>query len=186
MLWVDKWRPARSADVAGNPGAVAAARRWLEDWRPGRKALLVAGPPGVGKTSSVTLLARELGYDPVEVNASDSRGAGDAAAAKGVGGKLANALRGLCATGRTVAGRRPCLIMDEVDGMSTGDRGGVAELVALIKTSRVPVACLCNDKHSQSLRALRAHVVEVDFMAGVETRVKAALTRAYNKRRRVA
>jgi len=30
-----------------------------------------------------------------------------------------------------------CLIMDEVDGMSAGDRGGVGALAALIKKTRV-------------------------------------------------
>jgi replication factor C subunit 1 len=34
------------------------------------------------------------------------------------------------------AQRRPVLIMDEVDGMSGGDRGGVADLIASIKTSK--------------------------------------------------
>ena len=33
---------------------------------------------------------------------------------------------------------RTCLIMDEVDGMSAGDRGGVGALNALIKKSKVP------------------------------------------------
>jgi len=32
---------------------------------------------------------------------------------------------------------RSCLIMDEVDGMSAGDRGGVGALNALIKKSKV-------------------------------------------------
>lgn len=32
---------------------------------------------------------------------------------------------------------KSCLIMDEVDGMSAGDRGGVGALVALIKKSKV-------------------------------------------------
>ena len=37
--------------------------------------------------------------------------------------------------------------MDEVDGMAGNeDRGGVAELIALIKTSRIPIICICNDR----------------------------------------
>ena len=32
---------------------------------------------------------------------------------------------------------KTCLIMDEVDGMSAGDRGGVGALNALIKKTRV-------------------------------------------------
>ena len=32
---------------------------------------------------------------------------------------------------------KSCLIMDEVDGMSSGDRGGVGALAALIRKSKV-------------------------------------------------
>ncbi len=39
--------------------------------------------------------ARQLGYLPVEVNASDTRNKADASALKGVAGKLANGLREL-------------------------------------------------------------------------------------------
>jgi hypothetical protein len=36
-------------------------------------------------------------------------------------------------------GSKTCLIMDEVDGMSAGDRGGVGALNVLIKKTRVSV-----------------------------------------------
>lgn len=35
------------------------------------------------------------------------------------------------------AAKRQVLIMDEVDGMSSGDRGGMAELILLIKKTKV-------------------------------------------------
>ena len=40
------------------------------------------------------------------------------------------------ATGVTITDRS-CLIMDEVDGMSAGDRGGVGALAALIRKTKV-------------------------------------------------
>lgn len=37
--------------------------------------------------------------------------------------------------------------MDEVDGMSGhNDRGGNAELIKIIKTSKTPIICVCNDR----------------------------------------
>lgn len=36
------------------------------------------------------------------------------------------------------------LIMDEVDGMSAGDRGGVGALVQLVKKTRVSQHCFCS------------------------------------------
>ena len=40
-------------------------------------------------------MCRELGYLPVEVNASDTRNKADTSALKGVGGKLANSIKEL-------------------------------------------------------------------------------------------
>ena len=38
------------------------------------------------------------------------------------------------------------ILMDEVDGMSSGDRGGMAVLINLIKESKIPIVCVCNDR----------------------------------------
>jgi len=37
------------------------------------RAILVSGPPGIGKTTSAHLMAKEAGYNPIELNASDAR-----------------------------------------------------------------------------------------------------------------
>ena len=38
--------------------------------------------------------------------------------------------------------------MDEVDGVGAGDRGGIAALIKVIKTSKTPIICICNDRQS--------------------------------------
>ncbi len=48
--------------------------------------------------------------------------------------------------GNETRNSRTLVIMDEVDGMGGGDRGGNQELIALIKKTRVPVICICNDR----------------------------------------
>ena len=37
--------------------------------------------------------------------------------------------------------------MDEVDGMGGSDRGGIPELIKVIKTSSTPIICVCNDRY---------------------------------------
>ena len=56
------------------------------------------------------------------------------------------------------------LIMDEVDGMAGNeDRGGIAELISLIKTSRVPIICLANDRNHPKIRSLANHCYDLRF-----------------------
>ena len=43
------------------------------------------------------------------------------------------------------------LIMDECDGMSGSDRGGIAMLIELIKETKYPIICICNDRQHQKV-----------------------------------
>lgn len=42
--------------------------------------------------------------------------------------------------------KKRVIIMDEVDGMGGSDRGGIPELIKVIKTSSTPIICVCNDR----------------------------------------
>ena len=64
----------------------------------------------------------------------------DADVKGGMGGKMANIVKEMVtntAVNFDGTPKRQVLIMDEVDGMSSGDRGGVADLIDTIK-----VCCL--------------------------------------------
>lgn len=47
--------------------------------------------------------------------------------------------------------------------MSTGDRGGIQSLTNFIKSSRVPVICICNDGYNKKLQTLKKYVIEIPF-----------------------
>ncbi len=151
-LWVDRYKPKTLADVIGHAAIVKDLKTWLAKWpnaTAGRAALLT-GPPGIGKTTVAHLLAKEAGYSITEYNASDER---SAKAIREIFEKMAK-LAALPTT--TAAQPRRLLILDEVAGMSAGDRGGVAEIAKWIREGgcAFPILCLANDRSSPKLKGL--------------------------------
>jgi replication factor C subunit 1 len=167
-LWVDKYKPAVVADIVGNRAAVAQLTAWLRNWSAGaagqKRALLLSGPPGVGKSTAAELAARYCGREMLEFNASDAR------SKKSLQEVVAEfthsqSIRGFFGRVRGSGGaaHRKCLVMDEVDAMSSGDHGGLAQLVEIIKTTRVPVICICNNRSDKKLSTLLRYCKEVRF-----------------------
>lgn len=85
------------------------------------KAALLSGPPGVGKTTTATLVCQHLGYDTVEFNASDTRS--KKLLQSEVAGLIANkTLHGYIGGRNKTLTEKKVLLMDEVDGMA-GNEG---------------------------------------------------------------
>lgn len=146
QLWTEKYRPQALGDFVGHEAVVAA----VIGEPLATRAILLAGPPGVGKTTLVGALAAELGYECVEYNASDVRSSTQLAAIRE---QLFNR------TG--IRSGKPILILlDEIDGIVSGD--GVGEVVKLVKCPerRVPIMLTSNT----NITALRS-LCESYFMA---------------------
>ncbi|KAJ6551533.1 replication factor RFC1 C terminal domain-containing protein [Mycena capillaripes] len=179
QLWTTRYAPQNIKEICGNKGQVEKLQQWLKDWpsslksgfkKPGKngtnvyRAMLITGPPGIGKTTSAHMVAKLEGFTPIELNASDARSKklvenGMNVNNTSLDGYIAgNRERdGVTITDRTV------LIMDEVDGMSSGDRGGVGALNAMIKKSKVPIICIANDRGAQKLKPLIANTFSLPF-----------------------
>jgi replication factor C large subunit len=140
--WVERYRPKRVRDIAGNLTSKKKILDWIQGWRrggPAKKALLLYGPPGTGKTSAAYAIAHELGYDRIELNASDSRTQG-----------VINRVVGTAASSGTLdpSADKKIIILDEVDGIhGTKDRGGVAALKKLLQTTCQPLLLIANDPY---------------------------------------
>ncbi len=53
--------------------------------------------------------------------------------------------------------------MDEVDGLGAGDRGGVAAMIQVIKDTKSPIICICNDRQNRKLTSLANHCYDLKF-----------------------
>lgn len=198
LLWVDKYKPTNLKGIIGQQGDRSNMRKllhWLQNWSkhhgnsnkkpPPRpppnfgghgnanddggwaKAALLSGPPGVGKTTTSYLVAKELGYDIMELNASDTR------SKKQLDSCLTDALNSQSVSKTST---KRVLLMDEVDGMAGNeDRGGMAELIQLLKQSRIPVICMCNDRNHSKIRSLANHCYDLRFYRPRPEQIKAAM-----------
>ncbi|KAL5433878.1 hypothetical protein PMIN06_011557 [Paraphaeosphaeria minitans] len=168
-LWTTKYAPSSLNQICGNKATVERLQRWLQKFPKSLKtnfklagpdgsgsfrAVIIHGPPGIGKTTAAHLVATVEGYDVVESNASDTRS--KKLVEQGLRGVLStNSLHGYFAGyGKKVeAGKKKMvLIMDEVDGMSAGDRGGVGALAAVCKKTEVPMILICNDRRLPKMK----------------------------------
>ncbi|KAA0722360.1 Replication factor C subunit 1 A1-P145 [Triplophysa tibetana] len=201
LLWVDKYRPRSLKNLIGQQGDQSCANkliRWLQNWHrhhggngkappvkfskfgskddgSGFKAALLSGPPGVGKTTTAALVCEELGYSYVEMNASCTRSKNSLKEV--IAESLNNTSIKNFYTGasKTVSSKH-VLIMDEVDGMAGNeDRGGIQEMIGLIKQSKIPIICMCNDRNHQKIRSLANHCYDLRFQRPRVEQIKGAV-----------
>lgn len=143
-MWVQKYRPDTLEEYRGASNQKEELREWAEGWSKGDKSVLLHGQAGTGKTSLIEALANDLNLELVETNASDVR------TKSALKEELKEATRQA-----SFFGGNKLILVDEVDGMSGSDRGGVAELKDIIKESRFPVVMTANDAYDQKIRPLR-------------------------------
>ena len=155
MDWAEKYRPAHLADIVGNATAVRQIADWAKTWTKKSRPLLIYGKPGIGKTSSAWALASDLGWEIIELNASDQRTAAVIERIAGAGSTTASL------TGAS----HKLIVLDEADNLQgTADRGGAKAIVDCINRAQQPMILIANDLYGLSPE-IRSRCEPVQFKA---------------------
>ena len=96
-----------------------------------KRGIYVYGSPGVGKTKFVIEVLKELDYDIITYDAGDIR---NKSVMETITKHNMTDKNIMCMFQRKV--KKIAVIMDEIDGMNQGDKGGLNALIKLIREKR--------------------------------------------------
>lgn len=167
--WTEKYRPKTLSGVLGNPKAVSELKAWADSWNngtPKRRAVVLKGSPGIGKTTCAEALANDMGWDILEMNASDQR-TGDAIRSVALRGAISNTFSDSGEYFESSSGKKKLIVLDEADNLfGNADRGALPAIVELIRTTKQPVILIVNDFYALSRKssAVKAETLQIDFL----------------------
>lgn len=143
MSLSEKYRPRKYKEIVGQEKAIAEIKTFLTEF-PKKKALLIYGPPGTGKTTLAIVAALENEAEVFELNSSDLRNRA----------KLEEVLKP-ASVQTSLFKKNKILLVDEVDGVTGTDIGGIPELIRILDKSSHPVIITGNDVWQTKLAPLR-------------------------------
>ncbi len=149
----EKYRIEKYSDILGQEKAVEELKVFLREF-PKKKAAILYGPAGTGKTSLALAAAKENSLEVLELNASDLRNRT----------KLAEVLKPATLQ-QSLFRKGKILLMDEVDGVTGTDIGGIPELLRILETTKYPIIMTCNDVWQSKLSSLRAQCKLIEMKA---------------------
>ena len=134
-----------------------------------KRGMYIYGAPGTGKTVFVEKILKKLNYDIIKYDAGDVRN-------KTIVDKITkhnmsdkNVLSLMQKKTKKIA-----IIMDEIDGMNSGDKGGINTLIKLIRpkktkkqkkedTTMIPIICIGNYHIDKKIKEMQKVCVTIEL-----------------------
>ncbi len=125
-----------------------------------KRGIYLYGNPGTGKTSFIANVLKEMNYDMIHYNAGDIRNKSVIETITQHNMSDTNVLSLLQKKSKKIV-----IVMDEIDGMNNGDKGGITSLIKLIRPKKTkkqrledvtltPIICIGNYHMDKKIKEL--------------------------------
>ena len=125
-----------------------------------KKGIYIYGDPGSGKTKFVTNILKELNYDIIKYDAGDIR---NTSVIEDITRHNMSDKNIMSLFNKNI--KKIAIIMDEIDGMNNGDKGGINSLIKLIRPKKTkkqkleeitmnPIICIGNYRVDKKIKEL--------------------------------
>ena len=141
-----------------------------------KRSIYIYGSPGCGKTKFITQLLKEINYDIILYNASDIRNK-----------NIIEDITKYNMSDKSVISmfqkkvKKIAIFMDEIDGMNSGDKGGINSLIKLIRPKKTkkqkteefsinPIICASNYHMDKKIKELMkvCHIFEIMLPTNIQ------------------
>jgi DNA polymerase III delta prime subunit len=148
-----------------------------------KKGIYVYGDPGTGKTAFVTNILKELDYDIIKYDAGDIR---NTSVIEDITKHNMSDRNIMSLFNKKI--RRIAIIMDEIDGMNNGDKGGINTLIKLIRQKKTkkqkleevtinPIICIGNYRVDKKIKELMKVCNTIELKTPTSLQINSIITK---------
>ena len=146
-MWTEKYKPKTEKDLV-HEKEIDKIKSSISK----NKNILIYGPTGIGKTSTIHIIAKELNLELIEINASDLR---NKEQMENIIGESSKQL--------SLFNNGKIILIDEIDSASSRDRGFLSSLTEILQTTKFPIIMVADDPWDSSFYNLRKKVEMVEL-----------------------
>jgi len=153
-----------------------------------KRGIYLSGEPGIGKTQFVCNLLKDNGYDIIYYDSSDMRNKNIMELITNQNMSNINVY-----TMFTRERKKIVIVMDDIDGMNNGDKGGINSLIKIIRPKKTkkqkqeelsmnPIICIGNNQIDKKIKELVSQCKSISLNTPTQQQIKQLLKKSIDSK----